>query len=86
MRSALLEALAGFITAAFAFAAALAWNNVILVFFQQVFGTATGLAQLLTYAILVTVVAVLATYWVGKALQRARESEQASEERMRKVS
>lgn len=85
MRSAFLEAMAGFITAAFAFVAALAWNNAILAIFQAVFGTATGVAQLLTYAIIITIVAVLASYWVGRALQRAKEAELQTEERLRKV-
>lgn len=86
MRSPLLEAMAGFITAAFAFVAALAWNNAILAIFEEVFGTATGVAQLLIYAVIVTAVAVLATYWIGKAVQRAKLDEQAPPERMRKVS
>ncbi len=85
MRSALLEAMMAFITAAFAFVAALAWNNAILAIFKAVFGTATGVASLLTYAVIVTIIAVLATYWVGTAFQRAKSAEQTSEERMRKA-
>ncbi|HEY3374720.1 MAG TPA: DUF5654 family protein [Candidatus Aquicultor sp.] len=85
MRSQILEAMATFITAAFAFVAALAWNNAILAIFKAVFGTATGVTSLLTYAVIVTIVAVLATLWVGRALQRAKEAEQSPEERTRKA-
>jgi membrane protein YqaA with SNARE-associated domain len=87
MRSAFLEAMAIFITTTFAIIAALAWNAAILAVFMVVFGTTTGIASLLSYAIIVTVIGVLATYWIGKAIQRAKGKEEAQEEeRLRKAS
>ncbi len=59
----------GFITGAFAFTAALAWNNTILAVFQKVFGSTTGIIQSLVYAIVVSSVAVLVTYLISRALR-----------------
>lgn len=85
MRSEVLEKMSQLITAAFAFVAALAWNNAVLAIFTEVFGTAEGIASLLTYAVVVTVVAVLATIWIGRAVQRSKEERNANVEQLRKA-
>jgi hypothetical protein len=37
-----------------------------------VFGTSEGIGSMLTYAIVVTIIAVLVTIWIGKASERAK--------------
>ena len=66
-------------TIAFGLVAALAWNQAILNIFAAVLGPAIGIPALLTYAVLVTVVAVAVTVWLGRAAQRARDAARAME-------
>jgi hypothetical protein len=61
MKSEVIEKIAALITAAFGLVAALAWNGAIQAIFKQVFGTSEGIAPMLTYAIIVTIIAVIAT-------------------------
>ncbi len=72
MKKVVIDKMAALITAAFGLVAALAWNDTIKAIFLAVFGTATGIGPLLIYAVVVTIVAVLATLWVGKAADRAK--------------
>ena len=67
LRAEFLDRISGFVTAAFALVAALAWNDAIQTLFRQVFGEHGALPAKLAYALLVTVGAVLAVWWVGKA-------------------
>jgi hypothetical protein len=71
MKKEVIEKIAALITAAFGLVAALAWNSVIQAIFVSVFGVASGIAAMLTYAVLVTVVAVIATIWIGRVSERA---------------
>ncbi|MBN1224167.1 MAG: hypothetical protein JXB23_13045 [Candidatus Aminicenantes bacterium] len=68
-----IEKLAALITAAFGLIAALAWNGAIQAIFKKVFGTAEGIIPMLVYAVVVTVIAVIATIWVGKAAGKAKK-------------
>lgn len=70
MKKDIIEKLAALVTAAFGLVAALAWNGAIQAIFKQAFGTADNIAAMLTYAIIVTVIAVIATIWIGKAESR----------------
>ena len=54
------------VTAAFGLVAALAWNDTIKVIFKEVFGTAEGVLPMLSYAVVVTVIAVVVTFWVAR--------------------
>lgn len=67
-RSEILKQLSIFITGAFAFIAALAWNNAIQAFFTVVFGTPHELSALFSYAIMITIIAIVATIWIGKII------------------
>jgi len=67
------DKLAALITAAFGLVAALAWNGAIKAIFLKVFGEAEGLGPMLVYAVIVTVIAVIATIWVGKAAAKAKK-------------
>jgi len=73
MKSEVIEKLAALVTAAFGLVAALAWNGAIQAIFKQAFGTSEGVGPMLTYAIIVTIIAVLATIWIGKAAGKAKK-------------
>lgn len=75
MRNEVLEKIAALMTAAFGLVAALAWNGAIQAIFKKVFGTAEGITPMLVYAVVVTVIAVVATVWVGKAAEKAKRKE-----------
>tara|TARA_Y100000310_G_C20499294_1_gene723124 strand:+ start:644 stop:880 length:237 start_codon:yes stop_codon:yes gene_type:complete len=77
MRKQVIEKLALLITAAFGLVAALAWNDAIKSLFVGPCGTegAGALCSLSSsgpwgYAFIVTVVAVIATIWIGKVSEK----------------
>ena len=72
MKSEILDKLAALITAAFGLVAALAWNGAIRAIFEAVFGSADNITAMLIYAIIVTIIAVLVTIWVARAVKRAK--------------
>lgn len=74
LREQILEKIAALITIAFGLVAALAWNNAIQATFDRYFGEDGTLPGLYTYAVIVTIIAVLATIWIGRAASRAHDS------------
>ena len=72
MKSEVIDKLAALVTAAFGLVAALAWNGAIQAVFKAVFGTAESVPAMLTYAVLVTLIAVLVTIWIGRVASRAK--------------
>ncbi len=75
MRNEVTEKIAALATAAFGLVAALAWNGAIQAIFKKVFGTAEGIGPMLVYAVVVTIIAVIVTIWIGKASQKAKAKE-----------
>lgn len=73
MKSEVIDKIAALVTAAFGLVAALAWNGAIQAIFKKVFGTAEGIGPMLVYAIVVTIIAIIATIWVGKAAGKAKK-------------
>lgn len=73
MKSEVIDKIAALVTAAFGLVAALAWNGAIQAIFKNVFGTAEGIGPMLVYAIVVTIIAVIATIWVGRAAGKAKK-------------
>jgi len=71
MKKEVIEKLAALITAAFGLVAALAWNGAIQEIFRQVYGEASTITAAIIYAVIVTIVAVIATMWIGKIAQKA---------------
>ncbi len=67
-----IDKFAALIVTAFGLIAALAWNEAIKTIFAQVFGAAESVAAMLAYAIIVTVLAVIATIWIGGISARAK--------------
>jgi uncharacterized membrane protein YqjE len=67
-----IDKIAALITAAFGLVAALAWNGAILAIFQQIFGDATSVPAMVIYAVVVTIIAVIATIWIGRAAAKSK--------------
>jgi len=76
MRKEIFEKLAALITAAFGLVAALAWNGAIQAIFKAVFGTSDSIPAMLSYAVIDTVIAVVATIWIARVVARAGRSAQ----------
>ncbi|KZX12550.1 DUF5654 family protein [Methanobrevibacter oralis] len=62
----IVETILGLITTAFAFVAGLAWNDAIQALITQFVGTGNALPSLFSYAIIVTVVAVIVTVIIAR--------------------
>ncbi len=73
MKSEVIDKLAALVTVAFGLVAALAWNGTIQAIFKKVYGTAEGIGPMLVYAVIVTIIAVIVTLWVGKAAAKAKK-------------
>ncbi|HDR73662.1 MAG TPA: hypothetical protein ENN85_07095 [Methanoculleus sp.] len=67
-----IDKIAALLTAAFGLVAALAWNGAIQAIFAEVFGEAGNIAAMLSYAVVVTVIAVLVTIWIGRVAEKAK--------------
>jgi len=79
MKSEVVEKIAALITAAFGLVAALAWNDAIKALFVGPCGSegAGALCMLSSegpwvYAIIVTIIAVIATIWIAKVAEKAK--------------
>ena len=62
----IIETIFGLITTAFAFVALLAWNDAIQKLIETFIGTGDALPSLFTYAITVTIVAVVVTVLIAR--------------------
>lgn len=62
----IMETILGLITTAFAFVAGLAWNDAIQKLIEQFVGTGSALTSLFTYAIVVTIIAVIVTVLLAR--------------------
>ncbi|MBW3023031.1 hypothetical protein KY308_02925 [Candidatus Woesearchaeota archaeon] len=67
MKRDIIEKLAALATAAFAFVAALAWNDAILAIFEAYFPDRANIMSKFLYAIIVTMIGVYVTVIMGKA-------------------
>ncbi|MEA2004318.1 MAG: DUF5654 family protein [archaeon] len=76
MKTQVIEKIAALVTAAFGLVAALAWNDAIKAVFKQLFGTADAVWPMLTYAVLVTIIAVAATIWIGRVSEKSKAKTQ----------
>lgn len=75
LKDEVLTQIAALLTAAFGLVAALAWNGAIQALFKQVFGTTDSLSAQLSYAIIVTIIAVIVTIWIARAVAHAKAEE-----------
>ncbi|MEN6342104.1 MAG: DUF5654 family protein [Methanospirillum sp.] len=72
LREEVLTQIGALVTAAFGLVAALAWNGAIQAIFKQVFGTTDTIAGQLSYAIIVTIIAVIATIMIARSVAAAK--------------
>jgi len=72
MKFEIMDKLAALITAAFGLVAALAWNGAIRAIFVEVFGEDDNIAALVTYAVVVTVIAVFAVILIARSVNKAK--------------
>lgn len=68
IKEATIKNITGLMTAAFGLVAALAWNSAIQKLFSLIFGTAGGLYAMVGYAVVVTIIAVIVTVYLGRVL------------------
>lgn len=57
-------------TTAFGFVAALAWNGAIQSLFKDIFGTTSDTTAMFGYAVLITVIAVLAIFYISRISEK----------------
>ena len=76
LRSEFLKTMAQLTTAGFGLVAALAWNETIKDIIDRFISPGSGLISRLIYAILVTLLAVIVTYYLGRLTQEAKEEEE----------
>ncbi len=70
LKKEVLETMATLITTAFGLVAALAWNEAIQVLIEEFISPEDALVGVLIYAILVTLLAVIATILIARSLAR----------------
>ena len=63
-------------TAGFGLVAALAWNETIKDIIDRFISPGSSLISRLIYAIIVTILAVIVTYYLGRLTQEAKEKEE----------
>ncbi|MDR2830299.1 MAG: DUF5654 family protein [Methanobrevibacter sp.] len=64
----MLKTIATLITTAFALVAGLAWNSAIQAIIKEFFRSDSEIAGLVVYALIVTVISVLVTVFIGRTL------------------
>ncbi|MBQ7701881.1 MAG: hypothetical protein IJT54_05705 [Candidatus Methanomethylophilaceae archaeon] len=76
----LLETTAALITAAFGLVAALAWNEAIKAIIAEFLGSDGTIPGLVAYAMIVTVIAVIATLLIARAIGKLKAADKKAEE------
>ncbi len=66
-----MKKIAALITAAFGLVAALAWNEAIQEIFRLAFGEQSGVLAMIAYAVIVTIIAVIVTIWIGRVSEKS---------------
>lgn len=66
----IMETILALITTAFAFVAGEAWNSAIQKLIEETIGTGSALSSLFTYAIIVTIIAVIVTVLIARIAGR----------------
>jgi len=76
MKLEVIEKIAALMTAAFGLVAALAWNGAIQTIFKYYFGEQGTILSMLLYAVIVTIIAVIVTIYIGKATDRIKATDE----------
>ena len=72
VREEVLTQIGALVTAAFGLVAALAWNGAIQAIFKAVFGTTDTITGQLIYAVVITIIAVIATILIARSVASAK--------------
>ncbi|MBS3140567.1 hypothetical protein J4405_00310 [Candidatus Woesearchaeota archaeon] len=73
MKVEVVDKLSALITAGFGLVAALAWNDTIKALVAKFFGSpGDQITAMIVYALIITLVAVIATVWIGRIAQKAK--------------
>jgi hypothetical protein len=78
MKIQIMETIAALLTAAFGLIAALAWNEAIKTLIAQYFAAGDALMGLFIYAIIVTVIAVIAGLLIARSLAKLKAADAKS--------
>ena len=70
MKRQVMETIATLITTAFGLIAALAWNEAIKALIIQLLGAGNGLTGLFIYAIIITIIAIIAAVWIARLIAK----------------
>ena len=70
VKEATIKNITGLMTAAFGLVAALAWNSAIQKIFSIIFGAQSGVYAMVSYAVVVTTIAVIVTVYLGRVMGR----------------
>jgi uncharacterized membrane protein len=73
-----IEKIAALVTAALGLVAALAWNGAIQELFTLFFGEQSTLVAMFVYAIVVTIIAVIAVILIGRAAAKAKREDEVA--------
>ena len=71
MKKEVIEKVAALTTVAFGLVAARAWNTAIQEIFRLIFGEQSGVWAMIFYAVVVTIIAIVATIMIGRAAEKA---------------
>lgn len=74
LKEQILDKMGSLITAAFGLVAALAWNEAIKAIFAELFGTTETIIPMISYAIIVTILAVVVTILIARAISNAKKA------------
>ena len=72
LKTEVLDKISALVTAAFGLVAALAWNDAIKTIFKEVFGESNTIGPMVLYAVIVTIIAVVLTIIVARAVANAK--------------
>ena len=72
LKTEVLDKISALVTAAFGLVAALAWNDAIKAIFKEVFGESNTIGPMVLYAVIVTIIAVILTIIVARAVANAK--------------
>ena len=72
LKTEVLTQIAALVTAAFGLVAALAWNGAIQAIFKAFFGTTDTITGQLIYAVVITIIAVIATIFIARSVASSK--------------
>jgi len=75
LKTEVMTQIAALVTAAFGLVAALAWNGAIQAIFKALFGSSDSIPAQLAYAVIVTIIAVVATMAIARSVVNAKADE-----------